>query len=483
MDARPPVTVPPRSSRGLLTVVTAVLLVGAVHADADWPRFRGPDANPVGTSPRLPTTWSVRENVEWKAAVPGRGWSSPVVVGRRVFLTTVTTDGASKPPQTGTDFSNDFIAELSKQGLSDEQVLVRLTERDIELPREVSLHYFLYCLDLDTGAVRWRQEFHAGRPPGGRHRKNSFVSETPVSDGRTVFVYVANLGVYAYSMDGVLRWKTPIDAYPMYLDVGSGGSPVLHDNQLIVVNDNEQESFIAAFDTRTGKRVWRTARTLAAAVEQRKSAWSSPFVWSHGQRTEIVTVGPAYAVSYDLSGKELWRLSGMSAAPIPSPFVHAGLLYLDGGSGGGLFAVKPGASGDVSLRDGQAASAFVSWSDPRGGTYLPTPVVYNGGVYKLSEKGILTRFDARSGTVTYKARLSPEAGEFTASPWAYNGRVYCLNEEGATFVVAAGDTFTLMGINRLDEMAQATPAIVGDRLLIRTEGHLYSIRHASQSRN
>src|SRR5687767_7107769 len=168
----------------------------AAHGkDAGWPQFRGPDSNPVGADARLADRWSKTENVEWSREIPGRGWSSPIVTGDRVYLTTVTTEGKSKPSQAGTEYSNEYVAELMKQGLSMEQVLEKLKARDLELPHEVMLHYFLYCVNLKTGEVEWRKEFHTGRPPGGRHRKNSFTSESPVTDGKSVYVYVANLGL------------------------------------------------------------------------------------------------------------------------------------------------------------------------------------------------------------------------------------------------------------------------------------------------
>jgi outer membrane protein assembly factor BamB len=273
-------------------------------------------------------------NIEWSTAIPGRGWSSAIVTGGKVFLTTVTTEGKSKPPQTGTEYSNEYVAELEKQGLSQEEVLKRVTERDIELPNEVKLHYFLYCLDLKSGAVTWKREFYAGRPPGGRHRKNSFASETPVTDGRHVYVYVTNLGLYAFDLEGRQVWTTPLEALPIYLDFGTGASPALHGNQLIIVNDNEKQQFIAAFDKRTGKQVWQTNRDIGGkgAMPQR-SSWATPFVWTNKLRTEVVTIGPGDAVSYDLAGKELWRLSGMAVTPIPSPFSWDGLLYIDAGRG------------------------------------------------------------------------------------------------------------------------------------------------------
>jgi outer membrane protein assembly factor BamB len=443
---------------------------------ANWPQFRGPELNPVGTHKRLPEQWSTTKNVEWSVEVPGRGWSSPVVVREKVFLTTVITEGKSKPPQIGTDYSNEYLAELLKQGLPPEQAMERLAERDIEMPREVMLHYFLYCFNLKNGAVVWKKEIHSGRPPGGRHRKNSFVSETPVSDGAGIYIYVANLGLYAYGLDGKFLWSTTLDAYPVYLEFGTASSPALHENLLFVLNDNQKQQFLAAFDKRTGKQVWRTNRDLGeAGAPDRRSSWTTPFVWTNRFRTEVVTIGPSIAVSYDLAGKELWRMSGMSVAPIPSPFAYDGLLYIDGGQTRGMYAIKPGASGDISLGDARS-NEFVVWSDPRAGTYLPTPVAYEGGLYVLSEKGILTRFDAKTGKMTYKERLDREAGAFTSSPWAYNGRIFCLSEEGQTFVVAAGETYKLLHMNPLDEIALSTPAIIEDRLLIRTQTRLYSIK-------
>jgi outer membrane protein assembly factor BamB len=462
----------------LVSGMLALSFGAAWSADPEWPGFRGPDANPAVPNGKLPEKWSKTENVEWSAEIPGRGWSSPVVHGSSVFLTTVTTDGKSKPPQIGTEYSNEYIAQLMKQGLSEKEVLERVTARDIELPKEVMLHYYLYCLDIETGNVVWKREFYSGQPPGGRHRKNSFASETPVTDGRLVYVYVANLGLYAYDMKGTQVWHTPLEAYPIYLDLGTGGSPALLGDMLLIVNDNEKQQFIAAFDTKTGKPVWRKNRDLSATADGMpiRSGWVTPFVWKTAPRTEIVTVGPGVAVSYDAAGKELWRLSGMSAVPIPSPFAYDGLLYVNGGRGTPLFAIKPGATGDLTPAKDGKQSEFVAWSQPRGGTYLPTEVAYNGALYALSETGILSSFDAKTGKVNYRSRI--EGGEaFTSSPWAYNGKVFCLSEEGKTFVIAASEKFELLRINELDEMAQATPAIVGDRLILRTEGRLYSIRN------
>jgi outer membrane protein assembly factor BamB len=472
----------------LLLPATALLASATLAAaDPSWPQFRGPAANPISSHPALPTHWSKTQNIEWATPIPGRGWSSPIVAGNKIFLTSVTTDGASKKPQVGTEYSNEYAAELSKQGLSFPEILAKINERDFEMPSEVQLHYFLHCLDLNSGALLWKQEFYSGRPPGGRHRKNSFTSETPVTDGKSVYVYVANLGLYAFSLKGKPQWSTPLEPNPIYLEFGTGGSPALHGNQLLILSDNQKQQFLASYDKRNGKQLWRTLRDLGDkppatdsgnAPPVPRSAWTTPFVWTTPLRTEIVTIGPNQAISYDLEGKEVWRLSGMSAAPVPSPFAAGGLLFLNGGRGKPLFAVKPGATGDITPPRGERSSTFVAWSDQRGGTYLPTPVVLDGGVYSLNETGILTRFNAATGQVSYKTRLDPSgaAGYFTTSPWAYNGQVFCLSEEGQTYVVTAGEKFALHHINALDEMAMATPALIGDRLLVRTDSRLYSIR-------
>jgi len=464
-----------------ITLLICAMLITALNVQAQkdivWPQFRGPDSNPVGTHARLAERWSKTENVEWSQEIPGRGWSSPIVTGGKVYLTTVTTDGKSKPPQIGTEYSNEYVAELQKQGLPMKDVIDRVTERDIELPKEVTLHYYLYCLNLNSGKVEWQKEFYTGRPAGGRHRKNSFASESPVTDGKFVYIYIANMGLWAFDTKGKLAWTTPVEANPIYLDFGTGSSPVLADNLVVIVSDNEKQQYIAAFDKKSGKQVWRTNRDLGGKGQPvQRSGWSTPYVWRHALRTEIVAIGPGEVISYDLAGKELWRMSGMAATPIPTPFAYEGLLYINGGRGRSLFAIRPGASGDISLGKDQTSNQYIVWSQPRAGTYLPSSVAYQGAVYTLTETGILNRFDAKTGKQTYKTRIDPAATAFTTSPWAYNGKLFCLSEEGQTFVVGTGEQFQLLRVNELDDMAQASPALVGERLLIRTEHRLYSIK-------
>lgn len=452
--------------------------------DASWPSFRGPDAVRTSDNERLPLRWSTEENVEWVADVPGLGWSSPIVVGDRVFLTTATSKTDFKKPQIGTEYSNDYVAELMKEGLSQEEVMARVEARDMEMPDEIELEYWLLAYDLESGDELWRKKFFAGPPPGGRHRKNSFTSETPVSDGRDVFVYVGNLGLWSFSLDGEENWRALLEAYPVYLDFGTGGSPVVSDGKLFIQNDNQTEQFVAAFDTKNGEELWRVRRDLAPPTQKnRRSGWTTPFVWKTPERTELVTHGPYTVVSYDLEGKELWRMSGHSILPAPSPFAYDGLLYLVSGVHGDdnrpIAAIRPGASGDLTLSEDGPENASVVFFNRVAGTYIPTPVAYKGALWVVYDKGIFARHDAATGERTFRSRIEGSAGAFTASPWAYRNRVFGIDEEGTTFVFGTGDEFEQLHSNELDEMVLATPALAGDRLLIRTQSKLYSIRESA----
>jgi outer membrane protein assembly factor BamB len=445
---------------------------------AHWPRFRGPASNPVSDNPHLPVRWSRTENVEWVADVPGVGWSSPVVWGTRVFMTAATSEQPMKPPSLGTEFSNEYIAELRKQGLSPDEINQRLWARDREMPQDIVIRLMLYCYDLESGRRLWEREIYHGRPRGGRHVKNSFASETPVTDGTRVYAYFTDYGLYAFDFDGRPAWATPFPSRPTIRDYGTGASPALYRDRLFVLNDNEEQSFLAAYDSATGREVWRTPRTVEP---NRKTGWSTPFVWENALRTEVVTLGPGVAISYGLDGAELWRIKRMGAVAIQSPFASDGVLYLTSGTSGDdnkpIVAVRAGGKGDITPLEPANQNDYVLWYERiAGGTYLPTPVIYRNALYVLYDKGIFSRFRIDTGERVFRSRIAPGASAFTASPWAYDGKIFALSEEGDTYVIEAADEYRLIAVNSLDEFALATPAIVGDRLLIRTQSRLYSIR-------
>jgi outer membrane protein assembly factor BamB len=463
-----------------LVAVSAACLwttAAAPERSVNWPQFRGANSAGVADSSSLPTRWSITENVAWKAEIPGRGWSSPVVWGDRVYLTTAVNSGAFKAASTGI-YGNDYVAELQKQGLSDDEILKRLVARDIELASESDeVSYELIALDAPTGKVVWQREAHRGKPPGGRHRKNTYASETPATDGERVYAsFGGNVGVFCYSRDGTLLWKQNWPPQPIYLDFGTASSPVLHDGRVYQLHDNEGESFLVALEATTGKLVWKTTRT---ANEGRTSGWATPFVWRNSLRTEIVTTGRGLVISYDTDGRELWRLKGITQAT-PTPVAGDGLLFAGSGSQGDtarpLFAIRPGASGDISTAEGAPRSEFVSWFLPRFSAYTSSPLAYRGLLYSVNDNGILQVADARTGKEIYKARVGGGGSTFSSSPLASAGRIYLLSEDGDAFVLEAGDAYKELAKNAMGEMSLASLAADASSLYLRTLTKLYRLQ-------
>jgi outer membrane protein assembly factor BamB len=460
-----------------MSAMSAMSAAPSVPADMIWPQFRGAMGRGVSSIDNLPITWSTTKNVAWKAVIPGRGWSSPIVWGDQVIVTSTVSPGAFKQPSTGI-YGNDYVAELERQGLSDDEILARLRARDIESTAEAGeLNYMVYSFDVATGRKRWEQQAHHGAPFGGRHRKNTYASETPATDGERIYALFGNVGLFAYSMDGRLLWTYKIEPTPRYLDFGTAASPVVHDGRVYVLDDNEVSSYIAALDAKSGALVWKTPRTVGKPFPM--SGWSTPFIWVNDSRTEIVTIGRAMAMSYGVDGRELWRLGGLTQAN-PTPTAGDGLLYVATGSQGEanrpLFAVKPGASGDITLKKGETSNQHVAWYQPRASAYTSSPLVFNGRVYAVNDNGVMAVFDAKSGREIYKARVGGVGNTFSASPFAYGGKVFCLSEDGDTFVLNTGDTYDEVAKNALGEMALATPAVTRDGVFIRTATSLFRIR-------
>jgi outer membrane protein assembly factor BamB len=468
--------------RIVAVLLASVALTSTVRAagPSEWPQFRGPGGAGVADHSSLPERWSTTDNVAWVVDVPGRGWSSPIVWGDRVFITSaVSPDGVFKAPSTGI-FGNDYAAELAKQGLSDEEIVKRVVNRDIELTSDTGeISYRVLALDAKTGKVVWSHEAHRGLPPGGRHRKNTYASETPATDGERVYVsFGGNVGVFAYSLKGELLWKHTWSPQPIYLDFGTASSPVAHDGRVYQLHDNDGEAFFAALDAKTGKELWNVKRTDRSSPML--SGWATPFIWQNALRTEIVTIGRGLVISYDADGRELWRMKGMTQAT-PSPVAADGLLYVGSGSQGEsnrpLVAIRPGAKGDISLAADQDTNEFVVWRQPRFSGYTPSPLVYRGRVYSINDNGILQVGDAKTGTEVYKARMGGGGHTFSSSPLASQGRIYFVSEDGDAFVLRAGDRYDEIAKNSLGEMSLATPAVDADSLYVRTQTKLYRIRN------
>jgi outer membrane protein assembly factor BamB len=282
------------------------------------------------------------------------------------------------------------------------------------------------------------------------------------------------VGLFCFDFEGKPLWSKRWESVPTRFGWGTAASPVLHGNRIYVLNDNDKQSFLVALDARTGEQVWRVER-------DEKSNWATPFVWENAKRTEIITPGTGRVRSYGLDGQRLWELGGMSPITIPTPLAAHGLLYVTSGYVGDrrkpLFAIRPGAAGDISLEEGRVSNEYVAWCQKEAGPYNPSPIVYGDYLYVLYDMGLLACYNAKTGEEVYgKRRIEAKARAFTASPWAYGGKIFCLSEDGDTFVIRAGPAFELLGKNSLGELCMATPAIVRDGLIIRTESHVFRIK-------
>ena len=419
------------------------------QAPQDWTQFRGPGSMGVVDGANLPANWSRTENVAWAAEIPGRGWSSPIVVGNLVIVTTVISSVEQETAQGGLYFGG-------------------------ERPAPTDSHrWVIVGVDWASGAIRWQTDVHSGVPPRGRHLKNSFASETPVSDGERIYAYFGNVGVFALDLKGNVLWGKRFEPARTRYGWGTAASPVLYDDRLYILNDNDEKSFMVVLDAATGDEIWRIDR-------EEGSNWATPYIWENNLRTEIVTSGTDKVRSYDLEGNLLWELTGMSSITIPTPFSKFGLLYIASGYIGDqrrpVFAVRPGASGDITLGEDEMNSEHIAWFLPQGGPYNPSPIVYGDYYYTLYDRGLFTSHDARTGEPIYgRQRITRGGTGFTASPWAYDGKIFVLSEDGDTFVIKAGPKFEILGINALDEFTMATPAIARNSIVIRTLSKLYRI--------
>ena len=440
----------------LIALVVHVPLPAAVAASDNWPQFRGGSGTGVvADDPRLPDSWSATENVAWRTEIPGRGWSSPIVWGDRIFVTSVVADVQYAGPRPGLWLPD---AGSYIQGA----------------PPPGRHAWMVFCVDLASGAIRWQQTAHSGPAPAPKHPKNTFASATPVTDGERIYVLFGNLGLFAYDLDGQLLWSRRIERRRGRGHVGAGSSPALLDGQVLIMHDNDAESYLAAYDAATGAENWRVER-------DEHDGFSTPLVWRNAVRTEIVTAGENQVRSYDASGNLLWYFAGrMTQVTIPTPVPGDGIVYVSSGYVGNnhrpVYAVLPGAAGDITLRANQQSNEYIRWYQPRAASYNPSAIRYQGIYYTLHDRGFFTAHDAITGRPVY-GRIRIETGAtFTASPWAYNGRIFALSESGDTYVIEAGPRYRLIGKNPLDEMALASPAVAGATLVVRTASRLYGIR-------
>ena len=446
----------------------------------NWPGWRGIDGRGLSPAQNLPTQWSPTNNIRWQADLPGYGWSSPVIWSNKVFITTAVTEKQSAPLKKGPGGGS---------------------------PAPDVLHRWeVHCFDAQTGKPLWHKIAAEHKPATGNHPSNTYASETPVVDGEHLYAYFGMVGVFCYDLEGKLIWQKDLGAYKTFANWGSASSPALDGNRLFILCDNEQKSFLVALDTKTGKELWNTPR-------EERSTWSTPILWRNNVRTELVVMGSSYNRGYDpATGKELWRCAsersvavknvvqegdgkskgkgggktasgGCKASPVAGPdMLYVGMSSKSSGQElGPLWAIKPGAKGDISLKSGETNNEYVAWFRDDAGPHFTSAILHQGRLYVFPphDRGVLSCFDAKTGTTLHQAPLTGAAG-FKASPCAYADKIFCTDENGTSFVIAAGNQFKLLGKNSLNTMTWASPALTGSAIYLRTVDKLFCISTTNQ---
>ncbi len=421
--------------------------------NTNWTQWRGPNGQGVSSETGLPTEWSATRNVKWKTPLAGRGHSSPIIWGDRIFLTT-SIEGEVIP---GTQPPKHFIG--GEQYVHPDSV-------------GASRHHTLkvLCLDRRNGKLLWERAAYTGRVYDDRHRKATYADGTPATDGRYVYAWFGSEGLYCYDHNGKLVWRKSLGNLATQ-GMGTGTSPVLYENLVILQCDEDEgkQSFIAALDKRTGKEVWRTPRRIEVS-------WTTPVIARTPTRDELVASGNQFVIAYDpATGKELWRCQGTQSWTVPTPLVGHGIVVVSAAHPvKRAVAIRLGGSGDVT------GTPQVVWQRDKGTGYTPSSILYGDYVYLMTDRGLLTCVDVKTGEVKYEGARVPKPATFSASPVAFEDKLLLTSEDGDTFLLKAGPQHEVLQTNSLDEPIYSSPAIAGGNIFIRSTKHLYCIGNGGE---
>jgi outer membrane protein assembly factor BamB len=437
----------------LLLAIVSFVSGAALAADFEheklhnWNQWRGPLANGFAPDADPPTTWGPDSNVRWKVAVPGQGESTPIVWQNRIFLTTaIETDREEeKSPAEAAEApgGNPFR---------------------IERPT----HYYQFvvqCLDRAAGKLLWQKIVTEAVPHEGRHKDHGYASPSPVTDGQYVYASFGSRGIYCFDMDGNLQWDRNLGKQFIYRFFGEATSPALSGNTLFVVWDHEGDSFLYALDARTGKTRWQAPREPG-------SSWTTPLVVDYDGRKQVVVNSNKKARGYDFAtGDVIWECGGQTRAIIPCPVAYDGKVFLMSGyPESALFAVPLDAKGDIT------GTEKIAWSRMSDTPYCPSPVLVDGKLwFNKTNTAILTCLDAKTGKPIIEKQRLPDIRNVYASPVAAHGRIYFTDRDGTTLVLADAPEVKVLATNKLDAPIDASPALVGNQIILRSKTHLYCI--------
>jgi len=436
----------------LLALFASVFAANSSVADpAHWPQWRGPFSNGMART-GAPTDFSETKNVKWKIAIAGRGFSTPVFWGDKIFLTTAVPTGKAGKPETAaanTPGGGRGGGPGGGEGAGEEHKFV------------------VMALDRKTGKTLWERVAKTAVPHEGYHRAyGSFASNAPVTDGKYLYASFGSRGIYCYDLDGKLIWEKDLGVQlRMRLQFGEGSAPALYGDLLIHPYDQESGSFAVALDKRTGKEVWRVAR-------DEQSSWSTPFVVDHKGKKQVVISATKKVRAYEPeTGKLIWECAGLGANVIPQPVQHNDtVLVMSGFRDPKLMAIRLGKEGDLTGTDS------VLWSQTRGLSYTPSPVLDDNKFYTLTDNGMLSCFNATTGEPYYLQQRLPQADSFKASPIGANGKLYLASENGVVTIVKMGEKFEVLATNTMtDQFFVASPVVVEGELFLRSKTHLFCI--------
>jgi outer membrane protein assembly factor BamB len=422
----------------------------------NWPSFRGDGSAGNGDGQRAITDWDAAtgKNIKWKTPIPGVATSSPIVWGNRVFTTTAVSSAGNNSMRTG-------------------------LYGDVKPVDDLSSHeWVMYCLDKATGKILWERKAVIGVPRTKRHTKSSQASSTPVTDGRRVVAVFGSAGaMIAWDYSGKELWRVNVGTldsgwfFDPAFQWGHSSSPIIYRNSVILQADIQKGSFIAAWDIATGKQLWKTERA------DEISTWGTPTIARTADGRDVLVTNGTKIRGYDpASGKQLWTLGPNSEITIGTPVAGNGLVYVTGGYPPvrPIYAIRPGAEGDISLQKGQESNQSIAWSNMTEGTYIPTPLLYDGYLFTLNINGVLSAYDPQTGKRAFRGRVGT-GGAFSSSPVGADGRLYIASEDGEVYVISATPDLKQIAKNDMKEVIMSTPAISDGLIVVRTMGHLYGI--------
>jgi outer membrane protein assembly factor BamB len=435
----------------------SVFNANSVAPNDHWPQWRGPFFNGMART-AAPLEFSDTKNIKWKVAIPGRGFSTPVIWGDRIFLTTAVPTGktVSAEPAAPPPAQNQNPPGGRGQGRGGPGGGVGAG---------VEHKFVVMCLDRKTGKTLWERVAKIATPHEGYHRQyGSFASNSPLTDGRFVYASFGSRGVYCYDFNGKLIWEKDLGVrMRIRLQFGEGSAPVLHGNLLILNYDQESDSFIVALDKRNGKEIWRTPRSEG-------SAWSTPFIADHKGRKEVVVSASNKVRAYDLdNGKLIWECAGLGSNVIPMPAQQNDVIYaMSGHRDPKLMAIRLGREGDLTGSDA------IIWSQTRGTSYTASPVLHDNKFYTLTDNAMLSCFNATTGEPYYHLKRLPQPDNFKASPVGAGGKLYLASESGVVTIVKMGEQFEVLATNTLaDQSFISSPVVAQGELYLRSKTHLF----------